>query len=95
MSTLTAPISAQEHLERIRAAVLGSTVYRQDEDALRSAPSDVLDGWAFAAEVQPLVDQGILETEPLEREDRTLGNTVSWNFTDEGLALARGWLTAR
>ncbi|GJD90662.1 hypothetical protein BHAOGJBA_4204 [Methylobacterium hispanicum] len=85
------PLSADQHLERIRLAVVASPVYR-DVDALRSAPSDVLDGWAFAREVQPLVDQGILGAEPVEPRDRTLGNEVSWHFTDKGLEMARAWL---
>lgn len=85
-------ISAERHLERIRLGVVGSPVYAGSEDALRSAPSDILDGYAYAREVQPLVDQGILRTDPVEPRDRTLGNAVSWYFTEEGMELARSWL---
>jgi hypothetical protein len=85
-------ISAEQHLEHIRLGVLGSPFYAGNDDALRSAPSDLLDGHAYASEVQPLVDQGILGTDPVGPRDRTLGNTVSWYFTDEGMELARSWL---
>lgn len=85
-------ISAEQHLERIRLGVVGSPVYAGSDDALRSAPSDILDGYAYAREVQPLVDQGILGTDPVGPRDRTLGNAVSWYFTDKGMEFARSWL---
>ncbi|MCJ2085818.1 hypothetical protein MKK88_07405 [Methylobacterium sp. E-005] len=88
-------ISAEAHLDKIRQAVIRSRIYRVDNDALRSAPSDVLDGWAFAREVQPLVDRGILATVPVELADQTLGNAVSWCFTDKGMQLASSWLGDR
>lgn len=88
------PHSADAHLERIRQEVVNCDVYRLSDDNLRSAPSDALDGWAFAREVKPLIDRRILMAVPVEPENRTLGNKVTWLFTDKGMALARSWLAA-
>ncbi|WP_048428177.1 hypothetical protein [Methylobacterium indicum] len=87
-------ISAEAHLRTIREAVIKGVSYKLSDEYLRDAPSDALDGWAYAREVQPLVDRGILYTVPIPREDQTLGNTVTWGFTDAGMTLAKSWIAS-
>lgn len=62
-----------------------------DDDSLRQAPSDVLDGWALQSEVSDLVRRRILYTVPVDAEDQTIGNKVTWGFTDRGIKLMRAW----
>lgn len=61
------------------------------DDSLRDAPSDVLDGWALQSEVSDLVRRRILYTVPVDPADRTLGNRVTWGFTERGMNLMRAW----
>lgn len=53
------------------------------------APSDVLDGNAYAHEVRPLVRRRILTVIPVEAANRTLGNRNTWSFTPRGMRITR------
>lgn len=69
--------------------------YAKNDDMLRQAPSDVLDGWAMPHEVADLVRRRILCVMPVGKRDQTSLSTVTWDFTDRGIAIIHSWLENR
>lgn len=75
--------------------VIGSEFYLASDENLRAAPSDVLDGWAAPRDVADLVRRRILFVTRYAKEDQTSLSSVTWDFTDRGIAIMRAWLAGK
>ena len=78
-------------LERVYRYAAKYDLFRPSHEFnLRRAPSDVWDGLARPEDVADLVRSRIVFTLPILRSERIpYGSPVTWEFTDDGIALMR------